>query len=278
MSKFWMIGVTAIVVSVASVALQVRPVRSSDDLLGKAQAQFAIKARDALVQRRMTSAPPSPVDAAPAGAELPYVVASLETGGRANDRQVRNARCSGDSGSPVADPKLSRRPGRGAQIAGGRHSGEHQGHRAAAGRVTGNAGIRTGRRTQSCSIDRAIAGSGRRAGARGYGSDTGGHRRNRCDASRGGESNSQTAPCLERAEDERRRSSLRTRDIRVFSALQPSIIARPRPGNRRRGRPIYVKAHRRRCGEDSGGGIKPPPELFADPFRKSVTGRRLPRQ
>jgi hypothetical protein len=77
MSKFWMIGVTAVVVSVASVALQVRPVRSSDDLLGKAQAQFAVKARDALIQRRMTSAPPSPVDAAPAGAELPYVVASL---------------------------------------------------------------------------------------------------------------------------------------------------------------------------------------------------------
>ena len=81
MNRFWMMGVAAVVVSVGVVALQVRPIRSSDNLLGTAQAQFAVKARDALIQRRMTLAQPiAPAarDAVPAISEIPNLVASRE--------------------------------------------------------------------------------------------------------------------------------------------------------------------------------------------------------
>jgi hypothetical protein len=85
MSKFWMMGVAAITVTVAVVALDSRPVRSSEDLLGndllgKAQSEFAIKARDALVQRRMVQASTAPelASAPPSIPQTPYRVASLE--------------------------------------------------------------------------------------------------------------------------------------------------------------------------------------------------------
>jgi hypothetical protein len=84
MSKFWMMGVAAITVTVAVVALDSRPVRSSEDLLGndllgKAQSEFAIKARDALVQRRMVQASTAPeLASAPSVPQAPYRVASLE--------------------------------------------------------------------------------------------------------------------------------------------------------------------------------------------------------
>jgi hypothetical protein len=80
MSKFWMMGVAAIAVAVAVVALDSRPVRSSEDLLAKAQSEFAIKARDALAQRRMvqTSTAPTSASAPPSVPQSPYKVASLE--------------------------------------------------------------------------------------------------------------------------------------------------------------------------------------------------------
>jgi hypothetical protein len=90
MNKFWMMGVAAITVTVAVMALDSRPVRSSEDLpgkdlLGKAQSEFAIKARDALVQRRMVQAStaqastaPELASAPPSVPQSPYKVASLE--------------------------------------------------------------------------------------------------------------------------------------------------------------------------------------------------------
>ncbi len=80
MSKFWMMGAAAIAVSVVVVAWDYQPVRSTETLLGKAQAEFAIKARDALLQRGMAQASPAPaeVSAPPSVPQLPYLVASLE--------------------------------------------------------------------------------------------------------------------------------------------------------------------------------------------------------
>jgi hypothetical protein len=80
MSKLWMMGAAVIAVSVAVVAWGGRPVRTSDDLLGKAQAEFAIKARDALIQRQMVQVSTASVAlTAPKSAPLsPGVVASLE--------------------------------------------------------------------------------------------------------------------------------------------------------------------------------------------------------
>lgn len=80
MNKFWMMGGAVIAVSVAAVVWNSGPVRSSENLLGKAQSEFAMKARDALIQRQMAQASPAPaVVAAPKSASLlPYVVASLE--------------------------------------------------------------------------------------------------------------------------------------------------------------------------------------------------------
>ena len=84
MNKFWMMGVATVTVTIAVVALDSRPVRSSEDLrgndlLGKAQSEFAIKARDALVQRRMVQASTaSELASAPSVPQAPYKVASLE--------------------------------------------------------------------------------------------------------------------------------------------------------------------------------------------------------
>jgi hypothetical protein len=79
MIKIWMISGAVVAVSVAVMAWSPRPARTSEDLLGKAQSEFAIKARDALIQRRTAlaqPAAPAAIDAA-SGVELPYVVASL---------------------------------------------------------------------------------------------------------------------------------------------------------------------------------------------------------
>jgi len=51
-----------------------RPTPTSEDLLRKAQSEFAIKARDALIQRRMALAPTSALPSP----SRPYMVASLE--------------------------------------------------------------------------------------------------------------------------------------------------------------------------------------------------------
>jgi hypothetical protein len=55
------------------------PVRSSENLLGKAQSEFAAKARDALIQRQMSQASIAPlvISAPKTEAPAPYVVASL---------------------------------------------------------------------------------------------------------------------------------------------------------------------------------------------------------
>jgi len=69
-----MMGGVAIAVSVGVMAWSPRPTPASEDLLRKAQSEFAIKARDALIQRRMALAPTS---ALPSPSQ-PYMVASLE--------------------------------------------------------------------------------------------------------------------------------------------------------------------------------------------------------
>ena len=74
MTRFWMMGGVAIAVSVGVMAWSPRPTPASEDLLRKAQSEFAIKARDALIQRRMALAPTS---ALPSPSQ-PYMVASLE--------------------------------------------------------------------------------------------------------------------------------------------------------------------------------------------------------
>jgi hypothetical protein len=80
MRKFWMMSGAIIAVTVAAVAWHPQPVRSSEGLLGKAQAEFATKARDALIARRVAQAPTAPAaTSAPSSAPTePYVVASLE--------------------------------------------------------------------------------------------------------------------------------------------------------------------------------------------------------
>jgi hypothetical protein len=57
MSKFWIMGGAAIAVSVAAIGWNCRPAHSSNPLLGKAQSEFATRARDALIQRRMAQIP-----------------------------------------------------------------------------------------------------------------------------------------------------------------------------------------------------------------------------
>jgi hypothetical protein len=80
MNKFWMMGGAIIAVSVTAMVWSAGPVRSSENLLGKAQSEFAMKARDALIQRYMTqSSAASAVVASPKPETLlPYAVASLE--------------------------------------------------------------------------------------------------------------------------------------------------------------------------------------------------------
>ena len=56
MNKFWMMGGAIIAVSVTAMVWNAGPVRSSENLLGKAQSEFAAKARDALIQRQMAQA------------------------------------------------------------------------------------------------------------------------------------------------------------------------------------------------------------------------------
>jgi hypothetical protein len=80
MRKFWMISGAIIAVSAAAMVWHPQPVRSSEGLLGKAQAEFATRARDALIARRMAQASTAPAEtSAPASVPTqPYVVASLE--------------------------------------------------------------------------------------------------------------------------------------------------------------------------------------------------------
>jgi hypothetical protein len=57
MKKFWMMGGAIIAATVAAMIWNSAPVRSSQNLLSKAQSEFATKARDALKQRQMAQAP-----------------------------------------------------------------------------------------------------------------------------------------------------------------------------------------------------------------------------
>lgn len=79
MKKFWMMGGAAVVVTVAAF-VWASPVRSSENLLSKAQSEFAAKARDALMQRQMVQGPVMPA-ALPAPKSAPVqseVIASPE--------------------------------------------------------------------------------------------------------------------------------------------------------------------------------------------------------
>jgi hypothetical protein len=80
MRKFWMIGGAVIAMSAAAALWNPQPVRSSEVLLGKAQSEFAVKARDALIRRRMAELPmlPTDISAPPSVPTPPYVVVSLE--------------------------------------------------------------------------------------------------------------------------------------------------------------------------------------------------------
>ncbi|MBN8993002.1 MAG: hypothetical protein J0H42_32605 [Rhizobiales bacterium] len=80
MKKFWMMSGTVIAVSVTVMVWNLGPVRSSENLLVKAQSEFAAKARDALIQRQMaqvTTAPPA-MTAPKTEAPSPHVVAAVE--------------------------------------------------------------------------------------------------------------------------------------------------------------------------------------------------------
>ena len=93
MKKFWMMGGAVIAVAVAAMVWNSGPVRSSENLLGKAQAEFAAKARDALIQRQMSQASNAPavISAPKTEVQAPYVVASLGPVGapRAVSRETR---------------------------------------------------------------------------------------------------------------------------------------------------------------------------------------------
>jgi hypothetical protein len=89
MSKVWMISGAAIATLIAVAAWAPQPARSSQDLLAKAQSEFASKARDAVIQRRMaqsTQRVQDPIESAaaslPQAAEpvqpKPLAVASLD--------------------------------------------------------------------------------------------------------------------------------------------------------------------------------------------------------
>jgi hypothetical protein len=79
MKKFWMLGGAVIAVSVTAMVWNAAPVRSSENLLSKAQSEFAAKARDALIQRQMAQAPTNSMAVAtPKSEPQPSVVASLE--------------------------------------------------------------------------------------------------------------------------------------------------------------------------------------------------------
>jgi hypothetical protein len=53
MNKIWMMGSVAAVATVAAMVWGAPPARSSQDWLAKAQSEFATKARDAVIQRRI---------------------------------------------------------------------------------------------------------------------------------------------------------------------------------------------------------------------------------
>jgi hypothetical protein len=80
MRKYWMIGAAVIAMSAAAALWSPQPVRSSEVLLGKAQSEFATKARDALIRRRMAELPmlPTELSSPPSVPTPPYAVVSLE--------------------------------------------------------------------------------------------------------------------------------------------------------------------------------------------------------
>ena len=69
MSKIWMMSSVASIAAVAAMAWGAQPARSSQDWLAKAQSEFATKARDAVIQRRLSqesgAVPPAAAQTAP---------------------------------------------------------------------------------------------------------------------------------------------------------------------------------------------------------------------
>jgi hypothetical protein len=86
MSKIWMMGGVAATALMAVLAATPEPARSSQDLLAKAQSEFATKARTAVMQRRVAqdatqaaSQDPAVLEEIAAPQPAPYMVASLES-------------------------------------------------------------------------------------------------------------------------------------------------------------------------------------------------------
>ena len=75
MNRFWIWGVAVVAVVGAVVAANPGQSHSSDTLLVKAQSEFALKARNELIQRHMVQAPAA---SAATAAGKPAVVASKE--------------------------------------------------------------------------------------------------------------------------------------------------------------------------------------------------------
>jgi hypothetical protein len=75
MNRFWVWGAAVLAVSVVAVTAAPGQLRSSESLLAKAQSEFEIKARNALIQRHMAHIP------AAVATMAPTVVAPLETAG-----------------------------------------------------------------------------------------------------------------------------------------------------------------------------------------------------
>jgi hypothetical protein len=117
MRKFWMIGGAVLAVSAAAVLWSPQPVRSSGSLLGKAQSEFAIKARNALIQRRMATIVPAHTSVPTSISPPPYVVASLEPVAPLTIAVLKEtvvpvapasmATTAGSHNAPVASPNLS---------------------------------------------------------------------------------------------------------------------------------------------------------------------------
>lgn len=78
MTKLWMIGGTIAAVSVALMVWDPRPARPSEDLLRKAQSEFAIKARDAVTQRYMAQSSTAQAAVASRPTPLSYHTPPLE--------------------------------------------------------------------------------------------------------------------------------------------------------------------------------------------------------
>lgn len=70
MRKIWIMSGVAVAAMAATLAAMPQPARSSQDWLAKAQSEFASKARDAVIQRRIVQSAPGTVQAMANSAEI----------------------------------------------------------------------------------------------------------------------------------------------------------------------------------------------------------------